>query len=322
MKKLLLTLIITVSTMGLAAAQDLGTVTEMYNAAAALLNEDKKVDALAQFEQALEAANALGEEGVEVANNCKGIIPNLYVSIAKGFANENNLPKAIELLNKAAEVAKKFGNDAVVAEAEGLVSSLKGTQLLANANALLNAKQFAEAAAAYKEITDMDPTNGIAFLRQGMALSNGGNYDDAITCLDKAAELFAEDAVNLDMTKKQLSNAFLRKANTAFKAKNWKDALEFAQKSAENNANNPSAQKIIGNAASQLKQNKIAAEAFEAYLALSPQAKDRVQTIYQLGTALAAIGDNAKACGYFKEIAQDEKFGEAARYQLTTLKCN
>lgn len=322
MKKLLLTLIITVSTMGFAAAQDLGTVTEIFNGAAALLNEDKKVEALAQFEQALEAANALGEEGVEVANNCKGIIPALYVSIAKGFANENNLPKAIELLNKAAEAAKKFGNDAVVAEAEGLVSSLKSTQLLANANALLNAKQFAEAAAAYKEITDMDPTNGIAFLRQGMALSNGGNYDDAITCLDKAAELFAEDAVNLDMTKKQLSNAFLRKANNAFKAKNWKDALEFAQKSAENNVNNPSAQKIIGNAASQLKQNKIAAEAFEAYLALSPQAKDRVQTIYQLGTALAAIGDNAKACGYFKEIAQDEKFGEAARYQLTTLKCN
>ena len=322
MKKLLLTLIITVSTMGFAAAQDLGQVTEMYNAAAVLLSEGNKADALAKFEQALEAANALGEEGVEVANNCKGVIPDLYLSVAKGFANENNLPKAIEVLGKTVEVAKNFGKNEVAEEAEKLISSLKSTQLLANANALLNAKQFAEAAAAYKEITDMDPTNGIAFLRQGMALSNGGNYDDAITCLDKAAELFAEDAVNLDMTKKQLSNAFLRKANTAFKAKNWKDALEFAQKSAENNANNPSAQKIIGNAASQLKQNKIAAEAFEAYLALSPQAKDRVQTIYQLGTALAAIGDNAKACGYFKEIAQDEKFGEAARYQLTTLKCN
>ncbi|MBO4572103.1 MAG: tetratricopeptide repeat protein [Bacteroidales bacterium] len=322
MKKLLLTLIVTASTMGFAAAQDLGQVTELYNAAAALLSEDKKVEALAQFEQALEAANALGAEGAEVANNCKGIIPDLYLSIAKGFANENNLPKAIELFTKTAELAKNYGKDAVAAEAESLIANLKNTQLLANANALLNAKQFAEAAAAYKEITDMDPTNGVAFLRQGMALSNSGSFDEAITCLEKAQELFAEDAPNLDMAKKQLSNAFLRKANVAFKAKNWKDALEFAQKSAENNANNPSAQKIIGNAASQLKQNKVAAEAFEAYLALSPNAKDKVQTMYQLGTALAAIGDNAKACGYFKEIAQDEKFGEAARYQLTVLKCN
>ena len=82
------------------------------------------------------------------------------------------------------------------------------------------------------------------------------------------------------------------------------------------------AQKLIGTAASQLKQNKIAAEAFESYLALKPNASDKVQTIYQLGTAYMSLGDNSKACSYFKEIAQDEKFGEAARYQITQLKCN
>ncbi|MBQ9475979.1 MAG: tetratricopeptide repeat protein [Bacteroidales bacterium] len=321
MKKLLLTLIATACTMGFAYAQDLGQVTEMYNAAAALLNEGNKAEALAQFEKALDAANVLGEEGAEVAKNCKGIIPDLYVSVAKGFANENNIAKAIELFNKAVEVGKLYGQDAVAAEAEGLISSLKATQLLANANSLLNAKQFAEAAAAYKEITDMDPTNAVAFLRMGMAYNNSGNLDEAIEALNKAQELYADDATNLAAVKRQLSNAFVRKANTALKAKDWKNALEFGQKSAEN-LDNANAQKIIGTAASQLKQNKIAAEAFEAYLALNPNAKDKVQTIYQLGTALAAIGENAKACGYFKEIAQDEKFGEAARYQLTTLKCN
>ncbi len=321
MKKLLLSLIVTACTMGFVSAQDLAQVTEMYNAAAVLLNDGNKAEALAQFEKALEAANALGEEGVEVANNCKGIIPDLYVSIAKGFANDNDIPKAIELFNKAAEVAKAFGNTEVAEEAEGLISTLKATQLLANANTLLNNKQFAEAAAAYKEITDMDPTNAVAFLRQGMALSNAGSYDEAIEALTKAQELYAEDEANLKTVKRQLSNAFLRKANGALKTKNWKDALEFGQKSAEN-FDSANAQKIIGTAASQLKQNKIAAEAFEAYLALNPNAKDKVQTIYQLGTALAAIGENAKACGYFKEIAQDEKFGEAARYQLTQLKCN
>jgi hypothetical protein len=34
-----------------------------------------------------------------------------------------------------------------------------------------------------------------------------------------------------------------------------------------------------------------------------------------------AAGQNGEACGYFKEIAQDPKWGEAARYQLTVLKC-
>ena len=59
MKKLLLTLIVAACTMGFVSAQDLGQVTEMYNAAAVLLNEGNKADALAKFEQALEAANAI-----------------------------------------------------------------------------------------------------------------------------------------------------------------------------------------------------------------------------------------------------------------------
>ena len=100
-----------------------------------------------------------------------------------------------------------------------------------------------------------------------------------------------------------------------------KDALEFAGKSAEY-VDNANAHMIAGNAASASKQNKIAAEHYEAYLAISPNAKNKNQIIYQLGTALMGMGDNAKACGYFKQIAQDEKFGEAARYQLTVLKCN
>ena len=78
----------------------------------------------------------------------------------------------------------------------------------------------------------------------------------------------------------------------------------------------------MGNAASQLKQNKIAAEAFEAYLNMKPNAPDKVQVTYQLGTTLQALGDKEKACSYFKTIADDPKFGEGARYQLTQLKCN
>ena len=321
MKKLFLTLIATVCTFSAAMAQDLGQVTEIYNAAAELLNAGQKAEALTKFEAALTAANALGEAGNEVAANCKGIIPSLYISVAKGLANDNNIDSAIETLKKGIEVAKSYGDDASATEAEGLVTSLKGNQMMTAANAFLNTKQFAEAAAAYKEIIAVDPTNATAYLRQGMALNSIGNFDEAILSLDKAVELFADDAANTAAAKKQLSNAFLKKANGVYKEKNMKDALEFAQKSAEY-LDNANAHMIAGNAASALKQHKIAAENYEAYLALIPNAKNKVQIIYQLGTALMSMGDNAKACGYFKEIAQDEKFGEAARYQITTLKCN
>lgn len=321
MKKIFISLIILVCAMGVSSAQDLEKVTEMYNAAAALLNEGKKADAAVQFEQALEAANALGEAGSAVAQNCKNILPQLYVSVAKGLAGAKEIDKAIEMLQKAISTGKDYNDTMSVEEAEGLITSLKANQMMTNANNLFNTKQFAEAAAAYKEIAEFDPSNANAILRQGMALSNLGDFDSAIGCLTAALEKFEGNESQLTLVKKQLSNTFLKKSNGALKEKDYKSALESAQKSVEF-GDNANAQKIIGNAATQLKQNKIAAEAFEAYLALKPNANDKVQTIYQLATALMNMGDNAKACGYFKEIAQDEKFGEAARYQLTVLKCN
>ena len=98
--------------------------------------------------------------------------------------------------------------------------------------------------------------------------------------------------------------------------------LENAQKSTQY-VDNANAQKLIGLSAKELKQFKVAAEAFEAYLSMNPKAAEKEpQIIYYLGDCLVKTGDNAKACGYFKSIAQDAKLGEAARYQITQLKCN
>ena len=321
MKKLFISLIIAVCAMGVSNAQDLEKVTEMYNAAANALGMGSKADALAQFETVLTAANALGESGAAVAKNCKDVIPQLYISVAKGLANENNIAGAIEKLEKAVVTGKEYNDTMTVDEATGLIATLKSNQLMKSANELFNAKKFAEAAAAYKEIAAVDPTNATAILRQGMSLSSAGDLDGAIECLTTSLEKFEGNESQLTLVKKQLANTFLKKANNSLKAKDFMAALEDALKSAEY-GNTANAQKIIGTAASQLKQNKIAAEAFESYLALKPNASDKVQTIYQLGTAYMSLGDNSKACSYFKEIAQDEKFGEAARYQITQLKCN
>jgi len=144
-----------------------------------------------------------------------------------------------------------------------------------------------------------------------------GKVDDAVKAFELAAQNGEETAAN-----KQLSNVFVKKAVACQKAKDMKGALENAQKSTQY-VDNANAQKIIGISALSLKQNKVAAEAFEAYLSMKPDAVQKEPGIlYQLGTALMATGDNQKACGYFKQISQDAKWGESARYQITQLKCN
>ena len=75
MKKLIATIAALVVALGAAWAQDLAAVTELYNAGAEAVSAGDKASALKSFEQALEQATALGEEGQEVATNCKNIIP-------------------------------------------------------------------------------------------------------------------------------------------------------------------------------------------------------------------------------------------------------
>lgn len=312
MKKLIFTLLIALCTVGISTAQDLEKVTELYNNAATLLNDGNKTEAIDAFNIALTAADALGEEGAEIAGKCKEILPNLMLSASKDLVKANDMDNAVASLKKVVEVAKAFGAIDVEEEAAGLIPDI----LMKKAGGLLNEKDFAGAAAAYKAVTEIEATNGMAWLRMGMALAQTGQIDDAVASFNSAIENGQESAA-----KKQLSNLFVKKAAACQKAKDMKGALENAQKSVEY-LDNPTAQKLIGLSALSLKQNKTAAEGFEAYLSQSPNASDKVQITYQLGTALIAAGDNAKACGYFKQIKDDPKWGEAARYQITTLKCN
>lgn len=317
MKKFFVALFITFASANLVAAQDMAQVAETYNNAASALSAGNNLEALAQFQQALDMATALGESGAETATNCKSVIPTLLLKIAKGYANDQDIPTAISYLEKAVEAGTNYGDEATATEAKDLVKTLSVQSAMAKANELFNAKDFAGAVAAYKDVLAIDPANSVAQLRTGMALSATGDINGAIAAFEEAMK----DEAQMDAAKKQLSKAYLKKASAALKAKDNKTALDAAQKSAEfeNNAN---AQKIAGHAALALKQNAIATEAYEAYLTLSPNAKDKVQITYQLGTAYQALGDNEKACSYFKEISADPKFGEAARYQITALKCN
>ena len=312
MKKIFATLLVVLCTLGVSSAQDLEKVTELFNTAATMLDGGNKADAIKSFEDALSQATALGESGNEVAAQCKDILPKLYLSLSKEKAVDKDYDGAISTIKKTVEVAQQFANSEVGDEAKELVSQF----MLAKANGLLSAKDVAGAITAYKELLDAEPENGTALLRIGQAYAAAGKADDAIASFQKAMENGENEAAA-----KQLSNVFLKKAVACQKVKDNKGALENAQKSTEY-VDNANAQKIIGLSALGLKQNKVAAEAFEAYLAMNPGAKDKAQITYQLGTALVGAGDNAKACGYFKQIKADEKWGEAARYQITTLKCN
>ena len=310
MKKIFIFFAAAIMAAGVASAQDINSVTETYNNGAMELEMGNKEAALGYFQSALTAAEELGEEGAQIAENCKNTIPVLMNSIAKDFIKAEQFDAALEQLDKAIEAAGLYGNAEVAEDAKTLI----GQTLMAKGNDLINNKDFAGAIEVYNKIMAEDPANAMAALRLGMAYGAAGNTEEA----EKAYLIAAENGQDKNAYK-QLSNLFVKKAAAVLKTKNYAQAVEFALKSNEY-LENATAMKVAGTAASALKKNEEAIQYLEKYLELSPNAKDAAQMKYTIAATAQVMGDNAKAKEYYNAILSDPKFGPTAKQMLETIK--
>ena len=309
MKKILATIATLVVALGTVSAQDLAAVTELYNSGAEAISVDK-ASALSSFEQALKLAEALGEEGQEIVENCKNIIPNLKLSLAKDLVKESKFDEAIAALQDVQKVAEAYEAFSVVDEAAGLIPQIK----LSKANSLYKAKDFDGAAAAFKEILDADPTDGNAAFFMGAALLSGGKNDEAKAAFETAAANGQEAKAN-----KQLGNIYLKEASAALKAKKFADAVSAAVKANEY-APNAQALQVAGQASQLAGKNNDAIKYFEQYLEAAPTAANAGAIAYTVGALYQTAKNNAKAKEFYTKALNDPKYGAEAKKMLDALK--
>ena len=309
MKKILATIATLVVALGTVSAQDLAAVTELYNSGAEAISVDK-ASALSSFEQALKLAEALGEEGQEIVANCKNIIPNLKLSLAKDLVKESKFDEAIAALQDVQKVAEAYEAFSVVDEAAGLIPQIK----LSKANSLYKAKDFDGAAAAFKEILDADPTDGNAAFFMGAALLSGGKNDEAKAAFETAAANGQEAKAN-----KQLGNIYLKEASADLKAKKYADAVAAAVKANEY-APNAQALQLAGQASQAAGKNNDAIKYFEQYLAAAPDASNAGSIAYTVGALYQQAKNNAKAREFYGKAVNDPKYGAEAKKMLDALK--
>ena len=309
MKKILATIATLVVALGTVSAQDLAAVTELYNSGAEAISVDK-ASALSSFEQALKLAEALGEEGQEIVANCKNIIPNLKLSLAKDLVKESKFDEAIAALQDVQKVAEAYEAFSVVDEAAGLIPQIK----LSKANSLYKAKDFDGAAAAFKEILDADPTDSNAAFFMGAALLSGGKNDEAKAAFETAAANGQEAKAN-----KQLGNIYLKEASAALKAKKFADAVSAAVKANEY-APNAQALQVAGQASQLAGKNNDAIKYFEQYLEAAPTAANAGAIAYTVGALYQTAKNNAKAKEFYTKALSDPKYGAEAKKMLDALK--
>ena len=313
MKKLII-IVASMLCAGMVYAQDLASVTEIYNSAITA-NEAGNVEmALQNFKDALVQAEALGEEGAEIAQNCKSSIPILMFSLAKKAVNDAEYDKAIAGLKETAEVAKKYGADDIAVEATDLVPQV----LMQKANGFFNDKDFAAAADAYKAVLAEDAKNGMASLRLGAALKGLGDKEGALAAFREAIANGQEKA-----GAKQFVNLLQQEASANLKAKKYDEAIANALASNEF-GENAKAFQIAGTAASNGGKLKESIEYFEKYIQIAPDAKNAGDILFSIAVSYQKLKDNAKAKEYYqKAVANPAKINpknlEAAKAQIAAI---
>ena len=248
------------------SAQDLTVAMETFNKAATILNDENgnKAEALALFQEALVQGEACGEEAAELVANCKKVIPEVTLSVAKGMINDANYDEALVKLDEAAAKAAEYGVEGVADEANGLIPNV----YLRKGSTLLKAKDFAGAAEAFQKIVAADPTDGQAQLLLGQAYLQTGKTDEAIDALVKASENGKEAQAN-----KLLSSTYLKKGASLMKDNKTAEAIE-AFENSNKYGESANAYKMLANAYSKLEKKKEAIAAAKKYLEISPDAKD------------------------------------------------
>ncbi len=207
-------------------------------------------------------------------------------------------------------MANGFGKEDTAFLAEDLIPQV----LMQKANSLLNLKKFADAAKAYQDILDINPSNGVAALRLGAALNSLGDTDGAVEAF-KVAMINGQE----NQAKRQISIILLKAAAASLKAKDYATAVEDALKVNEF-GENAKAYQIAAQASQMQKKNSDAINYFEKYLELAPNAKNATQIAFTLGALYQKAGNMVKAVEFYQKAVTDPKFGAEAQKQINALK--
>ena len=294
---------------GIASAQDYNAAVEAFNMGAQAL-ETNKAEALTQFKSALAQFEACTEdEAADMVAQCKKIIPQTILSIAKEQINEALYDEAVETLKEAAAVAEGYGIEDIADDAKNLIPnafSRKGA-------ALLKAKDFAGAAAALKEVVALTPEDGQSQLLYGQALMQAGDNAAAIAAFEAAAANGKADQAN-----KLLSNVYLKEGMALVKANKSAEAIEALEK-ANSYVESANAYKLIASANTKLGKSKAAIEAYKKYLEVDPNAKDAADVMFTIAATAQKAGDKATAIEYYKKLSSNAKYAAQATQQLGAL---
>ena len=305
-----------------AFSQDINKAGELFNEGNQAVKANKFELAIQKYDEAINVAEPLGEEGEMIVINAQSQIPQLYYKIGISDYKNQKVDKAIAEFEKAIEFGKKYNDPETVKKAEETIPKL----YYAKGNSYYKADDYQNAQKSFQQSATIAPDYSRAFWGLGLAYNKMGETKKMKESFEKALELAKADGdTKMESKIAKTAKKFLQASGAKkLQAQDWSGALTCFDASLSFDADNADNFYYIALANNGLKQwdDAVVAANKGLEMSASQNVEYKAKFYYELGNALKGKGDNSKACEAYTN-AKHGRFVESAEYELSqVLKCN
>jgi len=289
-----------------------------YNAARTLASTDR-AGALKGMVDVVAMCEKIGADADDIKKMAVAVIPDWQYQIANDFLKEKKYDEAIAAFDQTILFAEKY-NDAE--KKEKSLNQLPKLYFI-KGQEQFKAENTDAAIASYDKAISYDPEYTKAYFSKGAALKKKGDFENMQKAMDKAFELGTKtgDTATASKAKDAMGTTFLSRANKALSAKNYGQAIEFANSSLKYNPGTGSAFMILCVSYNAQSKFDLALEAAKSGLEVESKPEKQSDFYFQIGKSYEGKKDAGNACASYKKVTAGPNKA-AADYQMkTVLKC-
>jgi len=299
----------------ISSSQTLQEVVDARNRGANLMGEGKFDEAIAEFEKSIEIAEAVGEEAEYIQLEVESALPNLYLRKAADVPRDN--PAAIlEALQKAIEVAEKFGDVRTKENAERQLIQ----PMFAVAMASYQAENYDDALVQLDAVIAQNPNHAGAHFVKGVIYENNRdveNMDENFRLAIAKGREFG-DARSAQSAQQRWRNFHYNAGVQMQRAQRWDDAILAFTTALEADENH--FESLLGLAIAQNAKRNWDDAIAAALRAI--EIREDSSLFWELGVAYQGKNDRVKACESLRKVTDGPRL-ENAKHQIEhVLRCN
>jgi len=292
---------------------------DAYNEGAQIIKQDPK-GALDKLYLSLKISNELAEEGEETKVLAESLIPRTHFEFAMKLYQEKKMYETLEQLEKAKEMAKKFGDNTTKQRVERTIPQFYNQMGVTN----YRSNNFEKAIEYFNKALAIKPDYTDPYINMALSYEKMNNFEKMLETLKKTIEVAnaTNERSKADDATTKAKAYLLRKGDEALKANKNREAIEWLNRSLEFDANDASVYFALTINSIALKDWDNAITNANTALEKNTNGSIDVNGVYfQLGTAYYGKGNTVEACKAFSNV--NGAFKARAEYEMKeVLKCN